>query len=354
MRKLIFAIPLIILFSASSQGAVIKTTRSMWGKEATVYRCELLTKAVSLFVVREKSQKIHSDHLSASVGRWQRFMWMMKPGCSLGEPTSIRTVKTPDQAAMAEIVLPVFKNGVEKGAFTVQAMQLPQFPNWIFFQQKSSKLEIGPGMYLGVVMQWQSPTKKVPRILYSAWPGGSAATGEPVEWFKTRPKFNAIAWYSRGDKEDTPSDYMVFDPKQFKPIHGVRWKKGDDRACFNFNAIGKKIVFALGHNLRKDEDSKTISVPRFFKEESGKVLEAMKKINWETRTDWKALRQKLAEVKKMLEQTPNAELEKECNAISKALKTAAAKGDNAKGVSLGEKIKELKKKVAKAGLESLF
>lgn len=358
MKNLLCSIALICTFCVYAAVHKMEKTVTPRGGESyhlTRYKCDLITDSFSVDVKSwRESKSAQVEFYAVSGARWQRLIYFMRRGNVLAPPESIFTSKNENGDVVATACLPVLKKGGKVGTVMIQAGQSAQYPDWTFLRLKNSESTIGiMTIQFGVALIPQ-PQVKIPRTLFLAWPGHRVAIGGDVDWFKTVPAFNALAWYSRGGKEDLWCDYMVFDPTTLKPINSARWRKGDDRASLSFAPAGDEMIVALGYNSKKDSIGESEEAPRFFKDKAEKVFEALKSFKWDVQTDWDALKKQLGELESILKQAPNQHMQKQYEELKMALDNAIQANDSTAAPTLSDNIAKLKKEASKAALDDLF
>jgi hypothetical protein len=345
------------ILSTSLYGNVSKTTKSLKrGKEnysCEILHCKMLTRSFNISTLTSESGKVNIG-LSGGGGRWQRFIFFLKPNCTTGKPENTFTVENEDGSVMAQTAIPIKKDGANVGSLTCQAMQLPKLSKWVFFHFKNSSLDIGLAtMYLGVTLRPQ-PLTKVPRVLFLAWPEGKVAIGGNIPWLKTKNTLNALAWFSRGGNEDMMAEFIVFNPNQLKPLMPVRWRKGDDRASFCFAPIGSEMAFAMRADSDETTSGENVAVPNFLKKESQNIYETMMRLNWKITLNWDATAKELNKLEKTIKQSSDVKLKKKFDSIKSAFSEARKLNDVNEFNKLKSQLKALKEQADQAAFNSLF
>ncbi len=341
-RSIIFIGMLLAAFGTNAQIQEIK--RETGTSSRITYRVTLFDKTIDINQNTAKDAVYSDFAVDDRMGRMQRHIFY-PPTLKHGFGRKVKTWFSKDaNTAWSGIEIPLFLNDKEVGTSLINAVQLKSVPGWVFFRYENFMLAS-----VGSALPGQVQLKQE-RKLYCAFPGNTVEVGEDVPGIGKKPDFFAQIYFSRGGGDENLSEMIVIDPDTVKAVTFGRWAKGDDRGSFRYIPEDNGKVLCFATSAQDKENAENVVVPRFLNEESPKILETLRKINWNPQIDFAALHKEYETVAEMLKDCKDEDMKiklAEIKAVLGAKDTAAA-------LSVQEKLAELKKSAAAAGLDSLF
>ncbi len=359
MQKAFIAVSAFLLAAAFAHGEIIKgkesAAPSAWFKDKT-YLTELSCKFGEFAVGCTLSRPDGADakelwRFGSDIGRFTASFLSLSPegGGRLREPRNAWMAAKDDGTTLAEMEIPVVRNGREEGSLKLKMAELKSVPGWIFFKIYGSG---GVGLTSFSIAARLPPSSMAmggtsSTRLFMAWPGGSCGSGEMPPWNGRKPDFNALSFFVRGKDEGMKSDFIVFNPDSVKSLSLQRW---DGVAILLFGVNGSnEHVFAIG--CKTGEPAEETAAPAFLDGGSKKIIEAMGNLSWASPNANKAKIDKLiSEIAGLLKDYPDLEAQGEFDKLAEAAKSLKP-DDMPSAIRLEEDLKKLAEDIANGALK---
>ena len=247
---------------------------------------------------------------------------------------------------MAEIISPLSVDGTA-GKMSMQIMQFSSRKEWLFIRIKFIDSTIEP---------W--------RIKLSAYPGNSSNPKERERWIATKenrycisnsklsykPESNALVMYSRY-VHDRFGNLIVFDSTKFQKIDFPKAGAGVTSYFFP-KAGGQEFKFAISYFMDKSAEDE---LPRFLGETQDNIYKFMESIDWRPKVDSSEFDKLLALTATLIKEVnemgvDGQKYELELMEIKRGFTDAETEDNMSDVVSMTRKMKDLRKRVANAGL----
>ena len=247
---------------------------------------------------------------------------------------------------MAEIISPLSIDGTA-GKMSMQIMQFLSHKDWLFIRIKFIDSTIAP---------W--------RMRFSAYPGNSNNPKERERWIATKenrycisrdgvtfiPESNAMMIYSRF-VHDRFGNFIIFDSTDFQQIKLPKSGAGVTSYFFPKDG-GQEFEFAISYFMDKSAEDE---LSRFLGETQDNIHKFMKSIDWRPEIDGSEFDKLLALTATLIKEIKEVgvdgkQYELELMKIRHGFADAEKEGNMSEVVSMIGQMKDLRKRVAEAGL----
>ena len=237
------------------------------------------------------------------------------------------------------------------GHVTIDMAEVEGCAGWLFFRLSTTADRLPEILISARVRTFLAAMGGTPSRLHLVWPDGLRAAGELPPWHGRQPRFNALAFFARGQDAHRGSDLLVFEPEDMARVRLQRWDSVVI-PVFTPTPACRETLFALGTDPERNAEG--IAVPEFMENGRRRIAGIMREIVWTPpHADFTRLNALCADIRDLLERYPDAGLTAQFAAIE-AEAAALTSADLGAITPLQNDLRALAERIAGQALERLL